>query len=154
MTPAVLWMLLGLTATQVPSPTEQQAAVVSGETLAFGASRIQLADVLAPSAAQRCAFVGSSPACGAISRRALQSLIQGRHVTCQPLAVHRSPWVGTADVVLARCWAGGFDLAQALVAEGLAVPAQDGLAACVERRGALGGFVREPLDLQGAPGRR
>lgn len=89
------------------------ATVHDGDTLTIGSERIRLFGIDAPELAQEC---GEPPwSCGLAARDALIRQIDSQLVSCHPVDRDRY------GRVVAICEAGGVDLAQALVSQGLAV---------------------------------
>lgn len=95
------------------------ATVVDGDTLTVAGSRIRLHGVDAPEASQVCTRDGVPWRCGADVTEALRRFLRGREVACTPVERDRF------GRVVARCRAGGEDLAAWLVREGLAVAYTD-----------------------------
>ena len=101
-----------------------EAEVIDGDSLIVGGVRIRILDVDAPERGQFC-FTKSEPVeqgawhCGRQAAHALSEAIGDQKVSCDMTARGvRKGW-------LARCSAGGHDLAQWLAANGWAVPAPD-----------------------------
>ncbi len=91
------------------------ARAIDGDTLAMGPFNIRLHGVDAPERRQRCATAdGGAWDCGAAAADRLAALVAGRDVVC------RSAEIDDYDRPIATCEAGGVDLGDALVAEGLA----------------------------------
>lgn len=91
------------------------ARVVDGDTLEAGDVRIRLHGIDAPEAGQTCRrATGASWPCGKAAIAALERLVDGADVTCE------TQGEDSYGRVIARCRAGGADLGEALVAEGLA----------------------------------
>lgn len=90
------------------------AAVVDGDTIEIGGTRIRLFGIDAPEAAQSC-YPGDEPwACGKASADALRSLMGDDPVTCS--GEDTDPY----GRLVAVCTAAGADLNQAMVAQGWA----------------------------------
>jgi endonuclease YncB( thermonuclease family) len=89
--------------------------VVDGDGLAIGPIRIRLHGIDAAEFGQRCAEPrGGTWGCDEAAAERLEALIGGGEVTCEPL--DRDAY----GRIIARCTtAGGVDLAEVLVAEGL-----------------------------------
>lgn len=92
-----------------------QADVSDGDTLKIGAVRVRLFGVDAPERTQTCdSGAKGAWACGAAATARLRQLVGGAVVTCR--ARDRDRY----GRMVATCTAGGVDLAERLVAEGLA----------------------------------
>ncbi len=93
-----------------------EATVIDAGTLQIGDKVVKLDGVITPGARQKC-LKGSLPwLCGAAARSHLVNLVQDRVVQCLK-----------SNSYHARCFAGGFDLAQNLVRNGWAVPSKSGI---------------------------
>ena len=96
-------------------PIAGPAAIVDGDTIRVGDTRVRLHGIDAPEASQRCnAAVGGTWACGTEATRALRSAIGAHDVSCQPVTVDRY------RRTVARCFVGDIDLQAELVRQGLA----------------------------------
>ena len=89
--------------------------VIDGDGLAFGPVSVRLHGIDAAEIGQRCALArGGTWGCDEAAAERLAELVAGQRVECEPL--DRDPY----GRIVARCMAGGVDVGQALVAEGLA----------------------------------
>lgn len=103
-----LWIMTTSTAAAV-------TRIVDGDTLDIDGERFRLNGIDAPEAGQRCKDAnGRAWACGDVATETLYRLTQGKRVRCKALAPD-----GYGRTI-ARCTAGGRDLAEAMVARGLA----------------------------------
>lgn len=92
------------------------ASVTDGDTIRIGSERIRLHGIDAPERDQAC-FDGTGRPwrCGRHASRELQTLIGGQSVSCHQEDVDRY------GRIVARCLAGGRDMAEQLVLQGLAL---------------------------------
>ena len=89
--------------------------ITDGDTIHVGPTVVRLYGIDAPEAAQSCnAVSGGTWPCGAEATRALQSLIGGEEVICQPVKLDRH------YRTVARCFVGGLDIQAEMVRRGLA----------------------------------
>lgn len=145
------------TGTAAPHPTGPagpaltgRAKVIDGDSLEVAGERIRLFGIDAPESRQDCADArGESYACGRAAARALADAIGRNSVTCTPVDHDRYG----RDV--ARCDAGGRDLADTMVRGGhaLDLPQHSGgryaaaeRAARAARRGLWAGGFQEPAS--------
>ncbi|SEQ04939.1 Endonuclease YncB, thermonuclease family [Loktanella sp. DSM 29012] len=99
-------------AAQISGP----ARVIDGDTIHVGETRIRLNGIDAPEAGQDCRSAQGFPfSCGSHATDGLRALIAGRAVSCAPLDVDRY------GRTVARCTAGGVDIGQQMVRNGLAI---------------------------------
>jgi endonuclease YncB( thermonuclease family) len=91
------------------------ARVVDGDTLAVAGRNVRLEGIDAPESRQTCHRDGVRWPCGAQATQQLSLLVQGRVVDCTPSGEDRY------GRTLARCRAGGEDVAVAMVRDGWAV---------------------------------
>lgn len=91
-----------------------EARVLDGDTLDIGPVRIRLFGVDAPETRQTCATSTGTWACGAAATQRIVDLTEGRDTTCIP--VERDAY----GRLVSTCTTEGVDLAETLVAEGLA----------------------------------
>lgn len=94
------------------------ARVIDGDTLEVQGQRVRLHGVDAPEKDQLCRLKGSAYHCGLVSLVALEELLDGQPVTCEPKGRDRY------GRVVARCFVGQprhFDLSGLMVRQGLAV---------------------------------
>ena len=91
------------------------ARVIDGDTIAIEGTRIRLEGIDAPETGQTCKrkWLGSWP-CGAGATDALQRLLQGRTVSCDPRGLDKY------GRTLATCFVDGHDINAGMVREGLA----------------------------------
>ncbi len=94
---------------------EGVARVIDGDTLDVGSVRVRLHGVDAFERGQLCDRPSGSWACGAAATRALKSRAEGRRLVCRVLDTDRY------GRKVSRCERDGVDVAEALVAEGLAL---------------------------------
>lgn len=131
--------------TRVPS----EAFVVDGSGVSIRTFRIVLMGVEVLDRSQQCQRGDRFEACGQYAARRLASLIQGKDVACAIAGE-----IPQSRVLVGRCAAGGMDLAQMLVDEGLAVGVRgtvygaSSLQACLGRRGAWAGAFEAPWTVR------
>lgn len=91
------------------------AVVIDGDTLDIGQHRLRLFGLDAPETGQACGDAsGADWDCGAAAQGRLEELVAAPDLTC--VAVERDGY----DRIVARCFAGGIDINETLVSEGLA----------------------------------
>jgi endonuclease YncB( thermonuclease family) len=96
------------------------AKVIDGDTIEIVGQRIRIMDIDAPERTQPCASAdGANWPCGIVAADELAAMVQGKQVTCGLIG---RP---SGGLQLARCAAGGVDLANWIVAAGWAVPARN-----------------------------
>ncbi len=111
---AAVWLLLAAGAA-ADARIVGQPGVIDGDGLAFGPVAVRLHGIDAAEIGQRCALArGGTWGCDEAAAERLAELVAGHSVECEPL--DRDAY----GRVVARCSAGGVDVAEALVAEGLA----------------------------------
>ena len=89
--------------------------VTDGDTIHVGTTVVRLYGIDAPEAAQTCnAAAGGTFPCGAEANQALQSMIGGKEVICQPVTLDRH------NRTVARCFVGKLDIQAEMVRRGLA----------------------------------
>lgn len=89
--------------------------IVDGDTLDVDGTRYRINGIDAPEAAQKCKTErGKNWACGDAATNALYDLTNGKTVHCETLATD------SYGREIARCYAGGRDLAAAMVRQGMA----------------------------------
>jgi endonuclease YncB( thermonuclease family) len=98
-----------------PASIAGTAQVIDGDTIVIGGTRIRLEGIDAPEVGQTCKrkWLGSWP-CGAAATDALQGLLAGKTVTCEPRGFDKY------GRTLAACFADGRDVNAAIVRQGLA----------------------------------
>ncbi len=89
-------------------------AVLTGDTLRLGGKEVRLVGIEAPAAGAGCRLHGAPFDCARIAATALTDLTAGADVECEPAG--RTP---QGDIV-ARCMAGGYDLAEGMTYTGWA----------------------------------
>lgn len=90
-----------------------RVSVLAGDSVRMGDRTIMLAGIEAPDKEQRCTRSGNRRwKCGEAAAEALRDKIRSRALTCQPEGTD------SAGRTLARCTAGGEDIAAAMVREG------------------------------------
>jgi len=94
---------------------EGMGRVIDGDTLDVGAVRVRLHGIDAFERSQMCDGPRGPWACGAAATRALKARVEGRRLICQVLDTDRY------GRKVSRCERDGVDVAEALVAEGLAL---------------------------------
>jgi len=91
------------------------AHVIDGDTIAIGAARIRLHGVDAPETGQRCELTdGRSWRCDEAATDALAAMTEGRQISCDVRDVD------AYGRLVSVCHAGGLDVGQVLVEDGLA----------------------------------
>lgn len=122
--------------------------VADGDSLTLDGERIRLAGIDAPERGQTCRLDGAGRACGEAARDHLVALIAGRPVECDWTKLDK---YGRR---LARCRAGGVDLAAAMVRDGWAVAygahEREEADARAARRGLWAGTFERPEDFRRA----
>ena len=114
-------LILALLAASVLGPARAadisgRASVIDGDTIEIHGQRIRLWGIDAPESAQLCRGGDSDLyRCGAQSANEVAAFLEGRAVSCEPLDADRY------GRTVARCFAGGIDLAGWLVGRGLAL---------------------------------
>lgn len=119
---AAAWWLAGvLVALGSGAGAEQavlrgSAEVIDGDSLTVAGREIDLFGITAPRFNQQCPSDRLSWSCGRAAARALDRLVAGHEVACEPTAA-----AAASARLVARCTAGTVDIAQAMVERGLAV---------------------------------
>ena len=114
--PSVLIFLLSLAAAPAqPADVGGQARVIDGKTLEVDGRRFSLFGIDAPDLGQTCPWPNKVIPCGRIARTAMMDLVAQTRVNCTPLDGKRR------GIRLARCFAGGFDIAGNMVPTGWAL---------------------------------
>lgn len=90
------------------------AEALDGDTLAFGPVRVRLHGVDAPEGDQTCRLEGEEWDCAGAATERLAALVEGREIECLVRDVDRY------GRLVAACYAGGADVGEALVRDGLA----------------------------------
>lgn len=93
--------------------------VLNGELLQVKGENFKLFGIDAPDLAQTCEARGATYACGIVARAALMDLVAGATVRCTPL--DRTSSTRGGRPVVARCFAGGYDLSEGMVYTGWAL---------------------------------
>lgn len=92
-----------------------QINVFDGDTLEIGPVLIRLHGVDAPEKTQRCkTATGTTWRCGLAAVQRVRTLIEGQDISCE--ALDRDPY----GRIISRCFVGGHDIGEALIADGLA----------------------------------
>ena len=92
------------------------AHAIDGDSLMVGETHVRLFGIDAPELAQTCiSKKGQVKQCGALARLALDTLVLRTQVTCE------SKGVGPDGTTLATCYAGPFDIAEQMLADGWAL---------------------------------
>ncbi len=126
--------------------------VADGDTIEIAGQRVRLAGLDAPEWDQDCRRAdGSAWSCGRAATDRMRELTRGRELSCTASGRDRY------GRLLATCRAGGLDVAETLVGEGLAVASGRYLAAeAAARRAAAGlwqGSFDRPTDWRSGAGR-
>lgn len=139
-------VLLCLVAPAQAETLSGNARVIDGDTLVVAGDRVRLDAIDAPESRQSCSRSGRPWSCGKAATQAMRKLVGRNPVRCE---VNRRDRYGRA---IAVCFAGGRDLQEELVRQGLAlayrrysrryVPAED--AARAARVGIWAGSFVEP----------
>ncbi|MBR0879485.1 endonuclease YncB(thermonuclease family) [Bradyrhizobium japonicum] len=109
-------MIVASSGLSLPADLTGQASVIDGDTLEIHGTRIRLWGIDAPESSQLCRGGDSLPyRCGAGAANALAEFIGGQPVSCMRVTLDRY------GRTVASCAAGGFDLADWLVRQGLAL---------------------------------
>jgi endonuclease YncB( thermonuclease family) len=148
-------MALLISAVAAPPPalvteTEGQAIVLDGALLSIKGQRVQLADVAAPSPAQRCDTGRGFVPCGQAAVEMMRSLVAAGPVRCRVFGLQQVAWAARQPVWRGVCEIRDIDLGGALVQSGFGIPAagsgyaHDGLSACVARQGLWAWSVESP----------
>lgn len=122
------------------------AVAVDGDTLDMAGTHVRIAGIDAPELRQTCERDGKPWRCGEAARRALAEALRAGPVTCTARGRDRY------DRPLAQCSAGGLDLADHMVRQGLAVAYLGRAHAAAEaearaaRRGIWAGTFEAPAD--------
>lgn len=138
-------------ATPTPKTMKGQAKVLSGDTLRIGRTKIQLADIDAPEASQRCTRQnGRTWKCGRAARQALTRLVRRKTVTCEATNTSANP-------IHAHCVVNGQDIAATLVRQGN-VFSKDGIISAIynkeqlqaknSKKGIWSGKAERPTDFR------
>lgn len=132
-----------------PASAQPGATVVDGDGLELGGQRIRLWGIDAPERDQTCVLAQAPYPCGRAAADVLAVLVQGKAVRCETVETDRF------GRTVARCFAGGNDLAAALVRQGWALDYRrysDGFYAAEEaearrgREGLWAGTFEQPSD--------
>ncbi len=90
--------------------------ILDGDTLEVGGQQLRLYGIEAPELDQVCHRAGQEYACGKVARAVLWALVDGREVSCAPVAVAEGS-AGTAAI----CTAGDTSLNEGVVTSGWAL---------------------------------
>jgi endonuclease YncB( thermonuclease family) len=113
---AAALLLFALTGPAFSAEVTGRASVVDGDTLEIHGTRIRLWGIDAPESTQLCRGEDSLQyRCGAKAANELAAFISGRPVSCKPVTIDRY------SRTVASCAAGGIDLSDWLVRQGLAL---------------------------------
>lgn len=113
---AALLALLSLWSPALAGDLMEQASIIDGDTLEIHGTRIRLWGIDAPESSQLCRDDDSSLyRCGAKAANDLDDFIRRRPVSCMPMNLDRY------GRTVATCSAGGADLGEWLVRNGLAL---------------------------------
>lgn len=107
---------IGSTAGAEQAVLKGSAEVIDGDSLTVAGQAIDLFGITAPRFNQQCRSDRLSWSCGRAAARALDRLVAGHEIACEP----RPPSAASAHLV-ARCIAGSVDVAEAMVERGFAV---------------------------------
>lgn len=134
----------------VPAGT---AKVIDGDTIKVDGVTVRLHGIDAPEMDQMCGGDGAPAwACGAWVRGELRARLDGRRVTCRPVDTDHY------GRTVAKCFAGGQDIGQQMVRDGLAFAFRryswdydlDEKTAAVNGRGLHGSGIQSPADFRAA----
>ena len=107
--------LLLAVAPMVAFALEGRVRIVDGDTLEVAGERVRLHGIDAPELSQRCERAGGGRwACGRWARDELAALVAGQALRCDPVERDRY------GRVVAKCFAGGIDIGEEMVARGAA----------------------------------
>jgi len=125
-----------------PPLTGSVERVVDGDTIDIAGQRIRLPGLDAPEWNQTCRTAdGAAWACGATAARRMRELTRGRSLSCYPEGHDRY------GRLLAVCRDGKVDIAQAMVADGLATATSRYASAEAEARRARRGLWQGRFDI-------
>lgn len=125
--------------------------VIDADTIAVGGQTVRIFGIDAPEADQTCTRPdGSTWACGAWATEQVRAAYEGRRVACE--AIERDRY----DRIVARCFAGGADIAMRIVRSGWATAYQRFAMDYVEAekeaviaaRGIFSGRMQQPGDFR------
>jgi endonuclease YncB( thermonuclease family) len=91
-----------------------QAIALDGDSLSLGGTQVRLFGIDAPEGSQTCKRSGSDWQCGQDAKALLASMVAGKAVMCEQRDTDRY------GRIVARCTAGGVDLAATMIEGGLA----------------------------------
>lgn len=115
--------------------------VADGDTIEIGGQRIRLTGIDAPEWDQTCRTTdGAEWPCGRAATERMRELVRGATLSCTGEGHDRY------GRLLATCRAGGADIAQTMVRDGLAIASGGYLAAEAEARRAGRGLWQGPFD--------
>jgi len=102
------------------------AHAIDGDSLMVGETEVRLFGIDAPELAQTCTSKkGKVKQCGALARLTLDTLVLRTQVKCE------SKGTGPDGTTLATCYAGPFDIAEQMLADGWALALPDEVPAYV-----------------------
>ncbi|MDY6947230.1 MAG: thermonuclease family protein, partial [Pseudomonadota bacterium] len=107
-------LLLACPTPSIAQSVSGPAEATDGDSLSLSGIRVRLFGIDAPEARQTCDRDRAVWACGADARTRLTQLVEGRSVSCE------SQGVDQYSRMVAICRTGSVDLADAMVAAGLA----------------------------------
>jgi endonuclease YncB( thermonuclease family) len=128
--------------------TSGTAHVIDGDTIDIGDRRIRIHGIDAPEVRQTCVRDEVTWLCGQEAGQRLRTLVRGSKVTCEGIDQDRY------GRIVAKCFAGGRDVGEVMVSEGLALAyrqysidyVEAEAAAKATRRGIWSGQFVEPWD--------
>lgn len=111
------FVLAGMLLSDVLAQTsnDESVTVIDGDTIKIGDQRIRIHGIDAPEGRQTCARDGVTWLCGQEAGQQLRELVRGSEVTCKSVDQDRY------GRIVAKCFAGGLDVGEEMVSEGLAL---------------------------------
>lgn len=107
-------LLLACSAPALGQSVSGPAEASDGDSLSLSGIRVRLFGIDAPEARQTCNRAGAEWACGEDARARLAQLVEGKSISCE------SQGIDQYGRMVAICHTGSMDLAEAMVAAGLA----------------------------------
>jgi endonuclease YncB( thermonuclease family) len=150
---AQVLVVLFLPALPALAGPEGRLRVIDGDTITVAGQTVRLFGIDAPEVDQTCADAAGTPwSCGAWSADQVAALFDGVRVTCETVDTDRY------GRIVGRCRAGGTDIAETIVAAGLALAYRDyswdydqaEKAASIAGRGLWSGTFQAPADWRAA----